>query len=135
MQDTNIAVFTAHLTRDPELRALPSGMSVCNLRVAIGRRQRRGEDGGAAFVDVETWGTTAENCARFLAKGRHISVTSRIEHREWEHEGQNYQRVYFVAEQVLFLGGAPESSASSDDAEPDSDGAQEPQTEPAAAAA
>lgn len=129
MQDTNIVAITARLTRDPELRSTPSGTSVCDLRVAIGRRPRRGgEDGGAAFIDVRIWGVTAENCARYLAKGRHISVAGRIEHDEWEHKGQTYQRVYVVADQVLFLGGAPERSSSE---EPPA----EPTPEPAAAAA
>ena len=135
MQDTNISVFTARLARDPELRVLPSGASVCNMRVAIGRRPKNGEDQGAVFIDVETWGKTAENCARYLAKGRHISVTGRHEHRQWEHEGQKYQRNYIVGEQVVFLGSPPERSASSDSAEPEPDGARKPQAEPAAVAA
>lgn len=129
MQDTNIAAFTARLTSDPELRSTPGGTSVCDLRVAIGRRPRRGEDGGAAFITVRTWGVTADNCARYLAKGRQLSVTGRIEQDEWEHKGQKYQRVYVVADQVLFLGRAPERST---DAEPE---APEHQAEPAAAAA
>jgi len=137
MQDTNVSVFTARLTNDPDLRTLPSGKSVCNLRVAIGRRSgRNGEDNGAAFIDVQTWGKTAEHCARFLAKGRQVSVSGRIEQDEWTYKGSKYQRVYVVAEQVLFLGGAPERSDASGDAEPEPTApAEEPQPELAAAAA
>lgn len=132
MQDTNVAAFTARLTSDPETRSTPSGTSVCDLRVAIGRRPRRGEDGGAAFITVRTWGVTAENCAKYLTKGRQLSVSGRIEQDEWEHKGQKYQRVYVVAEQVLFLGGAPERPADTGSDEPE---APEHQAEPAAAAA
>lgn len=132
MQDTNVSVCTAHLTRDPELRSTPSGKSVCTMRVAIGRRSGpRGEDRGAAFLDVQTWGKTAENCAKYLAKGRQVVVTGRIDQDEWEYKGEKYQRVYVVAEQVQFLR-APERTASADDALPD---AAEPQPEPAAPAA
>jgi len=135
MQDTNVVSITARLTRDPELRSTPSGKSVCDLRVAIGRRGgKNGEDRGAAFVDVRTWGMTAELCARYLAKGRHISITGRIEHDEWEHKGSKYQRVYVVAEHVLFLG-APERAAGSDDTEPDVPGTTDAQPEPAVATA
>lgn len=120
MQDTNVVSITAYLTRDPELRNTRGGTSVCDLRVAIGRRAGKdGEDRGAAFIDVRTWGMTADLCAKYLAKGRHISVVGRIEHDEWTHKGSKYQRVYVVADHVLFLGGAPERATGSDDAEPE----------------
>jgi single-strand DNA-binding protein len=134
MQDTNVSVFTGRLTRDPELQTTRSGKSVCALRIAIQRRPGpNGEDRKAAFVDVQTWGVLAENCARYLQTGRHVSISGRLEHEQWEYQGSKRQRNYVVADQVLFLGAAPEQVAGSDEPEPDA--AAEPQPELAGAAA
>lgn len=127
MQDTNVAVFTARLTRDPELDRTPNGKSVCTLRVAIARRRTRdGEDRPPIYYDVETWGVLAEQCAEHLAKGRHISVTARLDHDEWQANGRTRQRNYVVADDVLFLGGAPKTNGGADP---------EPASEPEPAAA
>ena len=71
MAATNInrVVLTGNLTRDPELRSLPSGMSVCNLRIASNTR-RKGASGEwedkPNYFSVTVWGAQGENCARFL---------------------------------------------------------------------
>ncbi len=136
MQDTNVAVFTARLTRDPELDRTPNGKSVCTLRVAIARRRTRdGEDRPPIYYDVETWGVLAEQCAEHLAKGRQVSVTARLDHDEWKVNGRTRQRNYVVADDVLFIGGSPKANGN-DDAEPESGAAAaDAQPEPAAAAA
>ena len=79
MAATNInrVVMTGNLTRDPELRSLPSGMSVCSLRVACNTRRKNNSTGEwedkPNYFDVTVWGAQGENCARFLAKGRPIA--------------------------------------------------------------
>src|ERR671916_2767133 len=111
MAATNInrVVLTGNLTRDPELRSLPSGMAVCSLRVACNTRRK---DGSGQWVDkpnyfdVTVWGAQGENCANYLSKGRPVAIDGRLEWREWEDKqsGQKRQAVDIVADSVQFLG-------------------------------
>jgi single-strand DNA-binding protein len=110
MAATNInrVVLTGNLTRDPELRNLPSGTSVCSLRVACNTRRK---DGSGEWVDkpnyfdVTVWGAQGENCATYLQKGRPIAVDGRLEWREWEDkQGNKRQSVDIIADSVQFLG-------------------------------
>lgn len=104
----NRVVLTGNLTRDPELRSLPSGSSVCKLRIASNTRRKSAEgwEDKPNFFDVTVWGAQGENCARYLAKGRSVAVDGRLEWREWEtQDGQKRQSVDIIAESVQFLGG------------------------------
>ena len=109
MAATNInrVVLTGNLTRDPELRSLPSGMSVCSLRLASNtRRKTNGGDWEAKpnYFDVTVRGAQGENCARFLAKGRPVAIDGRLEWREWDGENGKRQAVEIIADAVQFLG-------------------------------
>lgn len=110
MTATNInrIVMTGNLTADPELRNLPSGISVCKMRVACNTR-RKGASGEwedkPNFFDVTVWGAQGENCAKYLSKGRPLAIDGRLEWREWETEGGGKrQAVDIVADSVQFLG-------------------------------
>ena len=76
MAATNInrVIITGNLTADPELRSLPSGTSVCKLRVACNTRRKDNATGEWVdkpnYFDVTVWGAQGENCARYLSKGR-----------------------------------------------------------------
>lgn len=111
MAATNInrVVMTGNLTRDPELRSLPSGMSVCSLRIACNTR-RKGASGEwedkPNYFDVTVWGAQGENCARYLSKGRPVAIDGRLEWREFQtQDGQRRQAVDIIADSVQFLGG------------------------------
>ena len=115
MAATNInrVVLTGNLTRDPELRSLPSGMSVCSLRVACNTRRKNNSTGEwedkPNFFDVTVWGAQGENCARFLSKGRPVALDGRLEWREWQdQQGNNRQSIEIIADAVQFLGGRDE---------------------------
>jgi single-strand DNA-binding protein len=106
----NRVVLTGNLTRDPELRSLPSGMSVCSLRLACNTRRKNNSTGEwedkPNYFDVTVWGAQGENCARFLAKGRPIALDGRLEWREWQDkEGNTRQSTEIIADSVQFLGG------------------------------
>jgi single-strand DNA-binding protein len=106
----NRVVLTGNLTADPELRSLPSGTSVCKLRVASNTRRKDGASGEWVdkpnFFDVTVWGAQGENCARYLSKGRPVAIDGRLEWREWEtQEGAKRQSIDIIAESVQFLGG------------------------------
>ena len=113
----NRVIITGNLTSDPELRSLPSGTSVCKLRVACNTRRKDGSSGEWVdkpnFFDVTVWGAQGENCARYLSKGRPVAIDGRLEWREWETpEGGKRQAVDIIADTVQFLGGRDEGAPS-----------------------
>ena len=99
MAATNInrVIITGNLTADPELRSLPSGTSVCKLRVACNTRRKDDSTGEWVdkpnYFDVTVWGAQGENCARYLSKGRPVAIDGRLEWREWEtQDGRSARR-------------------------------------------
>jgi single-strand DNA-binding protein len=109
MAATNInrVIITGNLTTDPELRSLPSGTSVCKLRVACNTRRKDNSTGEWVdkpnYFDVTVWGAQGENCARYLSKGRPVAVDGRLEWREWEQDGNKRQAIDIIADSVQFL--------------------------------
>lgn len=112
----NRVVLIGRLTRDPELRALPSGLSVCGLRIACNsaRRDTEGEfHEKPNYFDVSVYGASAENVSRYTHKGRRVAIDGRLEWREWEtSEQQKRQSVSVVADTVLFLDSPGERTGS-----------------------
>jgi single-strand DNA-binding protein len=115
----NRVVLTGNLTADPELRSLPSGMSVCSLRIACNTRRKDNASGEWVdkpnYFNVTVWDAQGENVARYLSKGRSVAIDGRLEWREWEaQDGTKRQAVDIIGESVQFLGspGAPKQEAS-----------------------
>ena len=79
---------TGFLTRDPEQRALPSGSTVCQMRLAV---KGMGPNYATGYIDVAAFGKLADNCGEYLHKGSQVAVDGRIEHREWDHDGSRRQ--------------------------------------------
>lgn len=114
----NSVNLIGRLTKDPELRYTPNGNAVCSLRLAVTRRKRNGDDQGAVFIDVVSFGPRAEAVAEHMAKGRQVAVSGRLEYQEWKaQDGSPRSRHEVIGEQVQFLD-RPSESAKSDD-EPD----------------
>lgn len=109
MAATNInrVVLTGNLTRDPELRSTPSGMSVCGLRVACNTRRKDASGQWVDkpnFFDVKIFGNQAEMLAQHLAKGRRVGIDGRLDWSSWEaQDGSKRSKVEVVAFQVQFL--------------------------------
>ncbi len=111
MAATNInrVVMTGNLTKDPELRSLPSGTSVCELRIACNTRRKDQSSGEWTdkpnYFNVKVWGAQGENAARFLSKGRPVAIDGRLDWREWEaQDGTKRQAIDIIADSVQFLG-------------------------------
>jgi single-strand DNA-binding protein len=121
--DINRVVLVGRLTRDPELRAMPAGGSVCSLRVAC-KGLRKDPDGDGYeerpnFFDVSAFGRTAETIDRYLGKGSRIGIDGRLQWREWETaEGERRQGVEVIADAVQFLDGAPGEERSEEPLDP-----------------
>jgi single-strand DNA-binding protein len=129
MAATNInrVVLTGNLTRDPELRSIPSsGNSVCSLRVACNTRRKDNSTGEWVdkpnYFDITIFGRQGENAAQYLSKGRPVAIDGRLEWREWQDkEGNNRQSVEIVADNVQFLGGREEGGGNGSRFTPQSD--------------
>lgn len=92
--------ITGRLTQDPELRALPSGESVCKLRLAVEGMSPGGETG---YVNVSAFGKPGEAAARVLSKGWLVAVQGRLSYRAWETDDGAKRHDYEVVGNVEFL--------------------------------
>src|SRR5215208_2790125 len=105
--DINRVTLVGRLTRDPELRHLPSGNAVLQLGLAVNGRMK--DEAGnwvdkPNFFDVKVFGNQAEMLANHLAKGRRIGVDGRLDWSSWETDGQKRSKVEVVAQSVQFGG-------------------------------
>ncbi len=118
MASLNKVFLIGNLTRDPELRYIPNGTAVAKFGLAVNRTYKS-QDGeqkdDTCFVDIVTWGKTAELCANYLSKGRPIFVEGRLQYSTWETpDGQKRNKIDVVAERIQFLGGARTTEGSSE---------------------
>jgi single-strand DNA-binding protein len=93
-----------NLGQDPELRYTQSQQPVTTLNVAT--TERRDEKEYTEWHSVVVWGKQAENCCKYLKKGRQVLVEGRIQTRSWDDNGEKKYRTEIVAQNVQFVGGA-----------------------------
>lgn len=101
----NKAMIYGNLTRDPELKALPSGMQVCSFSLATNRvyNDRDGNRQEATdYHNVVVFGKQAETVAKYLTKGSGAYVEGRLQTRSWDKDGQKQYRTEIVADRVQF---------------------------------
>ena len=103
----NKAILFGNLTRDPELRSLPSGMNVCNFSIATNRvyRDREGKKQEQTdFHNVVVFGRQADTVAQYLKKGSSVFIEGRIQTRSWDDKtsGEKKYRTEVVADRVQF---------------------------------
>ncbi len=110
MASLNKMLLIGNLTKDPEVRYLPSGKAVATLRVASTEKYKTStgeskED--TLFVDTVVFGRQAETCGQYLKKGRPVFVEGRLRIRDYDaRDGSKRRAVEVVANRVQFLGGA-----------------------------
>jgi single-strand DNA-binding protein len=122
MAGYNRIIMMGNLTRDPELRQLQSGGTVCRFGIASNRSFKNRQTGtitqDVCFIDVDVWGAQAESCNQYLQKGRPVLVEGRLKFDSWKDaEGQTRSKYSIVAESVQFLGGASDQVANNDQSE------------------
>ena len=110
MASLNKVLLMGNLTRDPELRYIPSGTAVAKFGLAVNRDYTDRASGekkeDVCFVDITVWGKQAENCNQYLSKGRQVFIEGRLEFSSWEtKEGEKRSRLEVIGERVTFLGG------------------------------
>ena len=97
----NSVTFVGHLTTDPVIKQFADDRNVCNLRLAVNDQK----DQPPLFIDVATFGSQADACAKYLTKGRAIAVTGRLAYREWEADDGTRRSKHYVIGRVQFGGG------------------------------
>lgn len=112
----NKICIVGNLTRDPELRATEQGNAVCSFTVAVNRRYKD-QDGNTPtdFIPVVVWRDLAENCAKYLAKGRKVAVSGALQIRSYtDRDGVKRWVSEIQANEVDFL--TPRGETSKDEA-------------------
>jgi single-strand DNA-binding protein len=105
MRDVATAQLSGNLTRDVDLRSLPSGADVAKLRVASTTRRRAGEEwvDKTNYFTVEVFGAQARNCAEYLRKGSRVFVDAELDWHEWtDQQESKREAVTLKARKVLF---------------------------------
>ncbi len=108
MASYNRVIMMGNLTRDPELKQLTTGQSVCRLGLASNRQFKNRQTGmmiqEVCFVDVDVWGAQAESCNQYLQKGRQVLVEGRLKLDTWEDQDGNKRNKHsIVADRVTFM--------------------------------
>lgn len=104
----NIVALIGRLTKDPELRYTASGQAVATFTLAVDRAftNQQGQK-ETDFIPCVTWGKSAENCAKFVTKGKQVGVDGRIQTRNYENnDGKKVYVTEVVANKVEYLGSA-----------------------------
>lgn len=103
----NKAIVIGNLTRDPDLKSLPSGIKVCSFSVATNRvwKDKNGARQEAAdYHNVVVFGRSAENVSQYMRKGNSILIEGRMQTRSWDDKtsGEKKYRTEIVADRVQF---------------------------------
>ena len=114
MASYNRVILMGNLTRDPELKFLPSGSSVANFGIAMNERYTDRQTGeqkeSPCFVDVEAWGRQAEIVNEYLTKGSPIFIEGSLKFDSWETEdGTKRSRLRVRAFRIQLIGGRRDS--------------------------
>ncbi len=106
MASYNRVILVGNLTRDPELRYIPSGTAVSDIGLAVNDRVKRGDQwvDEATFVDITLWGRTAEIANEYLSKGSSVLIEGRLKLDRWEKDGQKHSKLKVIGERLQMLG-------------------------------
>ena len=106
MASFNRVILVGNLTRDPELRYIPSGTAVSDIGLAVNDRVKRGDQWveEPVFVDVTLWGRTAEIANEYLSKGSPVLIEGRLKLDRWEKDGQKHSKLKVIGERLQMLG-------------------------------
>ncbi len=112
MASYNKVILMGNLTKNPEVRYIPSGTAVADLSLAV-NEEYKGKDGekveSVVFVDVVVWARQAETCGEYLSKGSQVLVEGSLQLDKWKtKEGENRSKLRVRATRIQFLG-APKS--------------------------
>lgn len=108
MASYNRVILVGNLTRDPELRYIPSGTDVTEVGLAVNDRRKNASGewiDETTFIDVTLWGRTAEIASEYLNKGSSVLIEGRLKLDTWEKDGKKNSKLRVVGERMQMLGG------------------------------
>ena len=107
----NKCIFIGNLTRDPELQTTGSGISLCRFSIAVNRNYSNSNgEREADFINIVTWRGLAENCGKYLSKGRKVCVVGQLQTRTYDDkDGNKRYATEIVAEDVEFINSGAKS--------------------------
>lgn len=117
MASYNRVTLLGNLGADPELRYTKSNKAVCNMTVATSFRPKAGPE-QTEWHRVIAWENNAENCAKFLKKGRQVFVDGRLANRKWEKDGHQHVTTEIIADRIMFIGSSEKAPATVEDPTP-----------------
>ena len=106
MTDLNRVFLVGNLTRDPEVRYIPSGTAVADLQMAINRKYKTGageNNEDTCYVGAVAWGRQAETAGEYLRKGSSVLIEGSLRYEQWESNGEKRNRLRVHADRVQFL--------------------------------
>jgi single-strand DNA-binding protein len=107
MASYNRVILIGNITRDIEVKYLPSGTAVAEIGLAVNDR-RKNPNGEwvdeTTFVDVTLWGRTAEIAGEYLGKGSPVFIEGRLKLDQWETDGQKRSKLRVVCDRMQMLG-------------------------------
>ena len=107
----NKFIGLGNLTKDPTTRQTKNGKTVCSFSIAINNQNNT-----VTYLDIESWEKVAQNCQRFLKKGRQTLIEGRLMLNSWKSQsGENRSKIYCIADRVTFLQKSEDKKESSAD--------------------
>lgn len=110
MSSVNSVFIVGNLGKDPEVKQLGTGTTVCSFSVATSYQGANGTE-KTSWHNVQAWQKTAENCAKYLKKGSKVCVEGRIDYSESEKDGKKTYFTNIVANKVTFLSSVAKDQA------------------------
>lgn len=100
----NRYIAIGNLTQDPTCKDLGES-KVCSFGIAVNEFYYKNKEKQKTtfFIDVETWNKQAENCTKFLSKGKKVAIEGKLKANSWEKNGQKFTKVYCLADKIHFL--------------------------------
>jgi len=129
----NKVLLVGRLTRDPELRTLPSGKHVANFTIATNEYRGTGAEERTEYHAIVAWDRLAEICGQFLGKGQLVDIEGRLQTRQWDDDaGKRHWKTEVVTNSLEMLSGrgkkeyAKEAQAAQDEVTSANGAAEEP---------
>lgn len=112
----NKVILMGRLTRDPEMRQTPNGITVCSFSIAVNRRFAKEGQQQADFINCTAWRQQAEFICKYFQKGSMIAVVGQLQSRSWENqEGKRQYSTEVMVDEVYFTGSKNETHTSGSD--------------------